>query len=94
MNGKNSPLLLETASWRPLMLTCAASAACLSEASFPIRSPRCLNMLSARNWISLFVSEIILAREPGVHVASIHVCRAGSVEVTIHSLRDKPLGWG
>ena len=43
------------------MLTCAASAACLSEASLAIRSPRCLSMLSARCWISLSVSETILA---------------------------------
>lgn len=79
---------------RPFMLTCAASAACLSEASLAIRSPRCLNVLSARCWISLSVSEIILASEPGVHVAAIHDCRAGNVEVTIHTLEDKPLGRG
>jgi hypothetical protein len=32
--------------------------------------------------------------EPGVHVAAIHDCRAGNVEVTIHTLKDKPLGRG
>lgn len=32
--------------------------------------------------------------EPSVHVAAIHACRAGSVEVTIHTLEDKPIGRG
>lgn len=32
--------------------------------------------------------------EPGAHVATIHSCRAGDVEVTIHTLENKPLGRG
>ncbi len=32
--------------------------------------------------------------EPSVHVAAIHACRAGSVEVTLHTLDDRPLGRG
>ena len=32
--------------------------------------------------------------EPGVHVAAVHACRAGNIEVTIHTLEGKPLGRG